>query len=145
MVIFHDFCIFQHIETVKRMTSIAVYRLRRQVKMVIRPIHVCQRRRNAMDIWIVERVAMKTVAPAPSVDWINSDVPTDKSVLITYENVTTNRTVTTTAMNRVVVSIIYLSFLSIFHMKNILSCLHAIFLKFNRMLNSENSIKSYHQ
>lgn len=80
-----------------------------------------------MDIWIAERVVMKTVAPAPSVDWINSDVPTDKSVLIMYENVTTNRIVTTTAMNWVAVSIIFfylpfnVSFLSIFYMQNFVS------------------------
>lgn len=58
---------FQHIVIAKRMTFTVACQLRQQVKTVIRPIHVCQKRRNAMDIWIVVRDAMKTDAQALNV------------------------------------------------------------------------------
>lgn len=92
------------------MTSIAVYRARRQVKIVVRPIHVCQKRRNAMDIWIVVPAVMKMDVQAPNVVWINSVVPMDSSVSKMHGNVTTKLTAKTEATNRVAVSITFIPY-----------------------------------
>lgn len=47
---------------------------------------------------------MKKVVRAPSVAWINSDVPMGSSVLTIFENAITKTIVKTVLMNRVAVS-----------------------------------------
>lgn len=58
-----------------------------------------------MDIWIVERAAMKMAVPVQSVDWINSVAPTDKNVLKCPVNAITKPIVLMDPMNSAAVSI----------------------------------------